>query len=324
MYLGRVVEQGRSTTIFHAPEASVHAGAAALDPEHRGRAAHAAADDQRLDPASRTTGRTGCPFHPRCPDFMPGICDRHEPRLLPLGARPRGELLPLPADRPADGRGRLTMATDRPRGRSSCRSTSRSAAACCARWSGSVRAVDDVSFRHPPGRDAGAGRRERLRQDHDRALHPARARRRPAGAILFRTQDGASVDVADAAAAAAAAAAAPDADDLPGPVLLAQPAHDGRSTSSASRCWSTASRNAQRAARPGRASCSTWSGCRPRVHAPLPARLQRRPAPAHRHRARAGAEPARWSSPTSRSRRSTSRSRRRSSTCCSTCRSGSA
>ena len=30
----------------------------------------------------------------------------------------------------------------------------------------------------------------------------------------------------------------------------------------------------------------------PRVHAALPARLQRRPAPAHRHRARAGAEPA--------------------------------
>ena len=48
------------------------------------------------------------------------------------------------------------------------------------------------------------------------------------------------------------------------------------------------------------------------VHAPLPARVLRRPAAAHRHRPRAGAAIRAWSWPTSRSRRSTSRSRRRS------------
>src|SRR5574337_4793 len=27
----------------------------------------------------------GCPFHPRCPDFMPGICDRSEPSPRVVG-----------------------------------------------------------------------------------------------------------------------------------------------------------------------------------------------------------------------------------------------
>jgi peptide/nickel transport system ATP-binding protein len=29
---------------------------------------------------------TGCPFHPRCPAFMPGTCDRNEPKLAPVAA----------------------------------------------------------------------------------------------------------------------------------------------------------------------------------------------------------------------------------------------
>ena len=27
----------------------------------------------------------GCPFHPRCPDFMPGTCDKAEPGLTVVG-----------------------------------------------------------------------------------------------------------------------------------------------------------------------------------------------------------------------------------------------
>jgi ABC-type dipeptide/oligopeptide/nickel transport system ATPase component len=27
----------------------------------------------------------GCPFHPRCPNFMAGICDQHEPGLTVVG-----------------------------------------------------------------------------------------------------------------------------------------------------------------------------------------------------------------------------------------------
>src|SRR5207253_1115292 len=29
----------------------------------------------------------GCPFHPRCPDFMPGTCDRQTPELRAVGDR---------------------------------------------------------------------------------------------------------------------------------------------------------------------------------------------------------------------------------------------
>ena len=28
---------------------------------------------------------TGCPFHPRCQDFMPGRCDQEEPAAWPVG-----------------------------------------------------------------------------------------------------------------------------------------------------------------------------------------------------------------------------------------------
>src|SRR5438477_366521 len=70
-----------------------------------------------------------------------------------------------------------------------------------------------------------APRRERLRQDDHRALHPARDRadrRRDLHARGRRLGGGAGRP----APGRAARAAARDADDLPGPVHLAQPAHD--------------------------------------------------------------------------------------------------
>ena len=75
-----------------------------------------------------------------------------------------------------------------------------------------------------------------------------------------------------------------DADDLPGPVRLAQPAHDrgrhaGRAAAAAwpaSRERTSACCRAARAGRPRAAACL-----------PLSARVLGRPAPAHRHRARA-------------------------------------
>ena len=161
----------------------------------------------------------------------------------------------------------------------------------------------------PPRRDAFAGRRIRLRQDHHLALHPARAdadrgrdplphRGRPAGRRRSPAQG------------RAAAAAPPDADDLPGPVLVAEPAHDDH------RHHRRAAAR-ERRARPRGAPAPGARAARPRasargLHEPLPARVLGRAAAAHRHRPRAGAQSRRWSSPTSRSRRSTSRSRRRS------------
>jgi peptide/nickel transport system ATP-binding protein len=80
MYLGRVVERGPVDAIFHAPKhpytrallrsiPSIHAPVRTKLPTIAGSIPH---------PYNRPSG---CPFHPRCPDFMPGVCDRSEPSL---------------------------------------------------------------------------------------------------------------------------------------------------------------------------------------------------------------------------------------------------
>ena len=84
MYLGRVVEEGPVDTVFGAPKhpytqsllrsiPSIHSTPKVQLPTITGTIPH---------PYNRPAG---CPFHPRCPDFMPGICDRHEPDLLSVG-----------------------------------------------------------------------------------------------------------------------------------------------------------------------------------------------------------------------------------------------
>ena len=79
---------------------------------------------------------------------------------------------------------------------------------------------------HRRGRDARPRRRERLRQDDHGTLHPARHRADRRRDLRFRAGGRPVVDLARLARIGAAAAAARDADDLPGPVLVAQPAHD--------------------------------------------------------------------------------------------------
>jgi len=86
MYLGRVVEEGPVDDIFHAPK---HPYTQAL---------------LRSIPSIESTPRTklptisgsiphpynrpaGCPFYPRCPDFMPGTCDEQEPELRAVNER---------------------------------------------------------------------------------------------------------------------------------------------------------------------------------------------------------------------------------------------
>jgi peptide/nickel transport system ATP-binding protein len=80
MYLGRVMEQGPVDDIFHAPRhpytrallrsiPSLLAPPQSLLPTIAGSIPH---------PLGRPSG---CPFHPRCPDAMPGVCDRHTPAL---------------------------------------------------------------------------------------------------------------------------------------------------------------------------------------------------------------------------------------------------
>jgi len=84
MYLGRVVESGPVDDIFHNPKhpymkallqsiPSIESTPRVKLPTIRGSIPH---------PFNRPPG---CTFGPRCSDFMPGICDVHEPTLLPAG-----------------------------------------------------------------------------------------------------------------------------------------------------------------------------------------------------------------------------------------------
>jgi peptide/nickel transport system ATP-binding protein len=83
MYLGRVVEEGPVDAIFHAPKhpytrallrsiPSIDAPPRRMLPTISGSIPH---------PYNRPAG---CPFHTRCPDVMPGLCDKIEPLLVPV------------------------------------------------------------------------------------------------------------------------------------------------------------------------------------------------------------------------------------------------
>ena len=83
MYLGRMVEQGPVDAIFHGPGhpytqallrsiPSINASVRTMLPTITGSIPH---------PYNRPGG---CPFHPRCPDFMPGVCEASEPATFIL------------------------------------------------------------------------------------------------------------------------------------------------------------------------------------------------------------------------------------------------
>jgi peptide/nickel transport system ATP-binding protein len=102
MYLGRVVEEGPVDDIFHAPK---HPYTRAL---------------LRSIPTVQSTPRRqlptisgsiphpynrppGCPFHTRCPDFMPGLCNVYEPALVQIGTRQKVACFLYPEVRVASG-----------------------------------------------------------------------------------------------------------------------------------------------------------------------------------------------------------------------------
>ncbi len=83
MYLGRVVESAPVDDIFHNPK---HPYTQAL---HRSIPSITAPTGQELDSIAGTVPHpnerpSGCPFHPRCPSFIPDTCDRSVPELLPV------------------------------------------------------------------------------------------------------------------------------------------------------------------------------------------------------------------------------------------------
>jgi peptide/nickel transport system ATP-binding protein len=84
MYLGRVVEEGPVETVFGESKhpytqsllrsiPSIHSTPKVQLPTITGTIPH---------PYNRPAG---CPFHPRCPDVIPGVCDKHEPELHSVG-----------------------------------------------------------------------------------------------------------------------------------------------------------------------------------------------------------------------------------------------
>ncbi len=88
MYLGRVVEEGFVDDVFHSPAhpytrallrsiPSIHSTSREKLPTITGSIPH---------PYNRPPG---CPFHPRCPSYIPGRCNRGEPRTVAVDSGQR-------------------------------------------------------------------------------------------------------------------------------------------------------------------------------------------------------------------------------------------
>jgi peptide/nickel transport system ATP-binding protein len=84
MYLGHVVEQGPVEAIFHDPRHPYTRALLSSKPSimAQPRTRLATIPGAVPHPLNRPTG---CPFHPRCAQAIPGRCDRHVPRHVSLG-----------------------------------------------------------------------------------------------------------------------------------------------------------------------------------------------------------------------------------------------
>ncbi len=84
MYLGLVVEQGPVDDIFHQPKHPYTSALLESIPSitMQPRVALPTITGSIPHPFNRPRG---CPFHPRCTRFMPGLCDVQSPRLQPVG-----------------------------------------------------------------------------------------------------------------------------------------------------------------------------------------------------------------------------------------------
>ena len=163
---------------------------------------------------------------------------------------------------------------------------SRSAAGFCSARSAAVRAVAGCELRHRARGNAGAGRRERLRQDHGRrAASCARCRRPRRDPLLARGGHDRRHGAAVATRLAAVAASHPD--DLSGSRTASLNPRMMVGDIIAEPLLVNGVPAAQRTTRVR--ELLDLVGLPPECANALSARLQRRPAPAHRHRARAGA-----------------------------------
>lgn len=84
MYLGRVVEQAPVDDIFHAPKHPYTQALLQSIPHIRSQSRERLASIAGSVPHPYNRP-PGCPFHPRCAAFMPGICNQREPTLQSVG-----------------------------------------------------------------------------------------------------------------------------------------------------------------------------------------------------------------------------------------------
>lgn len=88
MYLGRVVEQAPVDEIFYAPKHPYTQALLRSIPRIHAHTRERLASITGFVPHPYHRP-TGCPFHPRCSAFMPGVCDGEVPGLRSVGERHR-------------------------------------------------------------------------------------------------------------------------------------------------------------------------------------------------------------------------------------------
>jgi peptide/nickel transport system ATP-binding protein len=84
MYLGRVAERASVDDIFHAPKHPYTKALLASIPSITAESGEKLATIAGSVPHPHNRPQ-GCPFHPRCPAFMPGVCDRAAPLPVSVG-----------------------------------------------------------------------------------------------------------------------------------------------------------------------------------------------------------------------------------------------
>ena len=311
MYAGRIVERAPTSGALRLAAASVHVGAAALDPAARHAARRAARPDRgpaavadqparraarstlaARTCATRTSASTRCSSRSTAPTATTVAC------LLGRRRRARelwrrlaaGERDPQRA-RAAVADGRSTATTmQRPATRSSRSATSSRSFPITGsylarrRQLGAVHAVDGISFDVKRGEtfglvgETGCGKSTTARLLL-RLLEPTSGSIRSTARRSRRSSR-----------ARDQAAAARDADDLPGPVLVAEPAADGRLDHQRAVRASTGSHKGEGDRKRAVQDLMDTRRAEPRALQPLPARVLGRPAAAHRRGARARAQ----------------------------------
>jgi len=87
MYLGRVVERATVDEIFYDPKHPYTISLLRSIPR-LGAIKHGRLEVIKGTVPDPYSTVTGCPFHPRCPSFMPGICDQIVPQETSIAGNP--------------------------------------------------------------------------------------------------------------------------------------------------------------------------------------------------------------------------------------------